>query len=224
MFVLAFAAVQAFAPSRKRYYLLRHGQSLANVEGVISSEPTKAIAEHGLSEAGRQQAEAAGGDLLAALEETGCIGVAICTSDFRRARETAEAAHAAARAAGVRLWPPDGPRLEVALRERWFGEHDATADSNYDKVWVDDKLSATHEVAGVESVASVAARTDGLLDRLDAEPELSGPWLVLLVAHGDILQITQAAQEGHDIRTHRSLEHLQTATLRELRRGTAAAE
>ena len=222
MFVLAFAAV-GLAP-RRRYYLLRHGQSLANVEGVISSEPTKAIAEHGLSEAGRQQAEAAGGDLLAALEETGCIGVAICTSDFRRARETAEAAHAAARAAGVRLWPPDGARLEVALRERWFGEHDATADSNYDKVWVDDKLSATHEVAGVESVASVAARTDGLLDRLDAEPELSGPWLVLLVAHGDILQITQAAQEGHDIRTHRSLEHLQTATLRELRRGTAAAE
>ena len=219
---LTFAAV-GLAPGRKHHYLLRHGESLANVEGGRSSEPAKAIADHGLSEAGKQQAEAAGVDLVAALEETGCIGVAICTSDFRRARETAEAAHAAARAAGVSCWPEDGPRLEVALRERWFGEYDATADINYDKVWVDDQLDATHEVAGVESVASVAARTAALLDRLDAEPALSGPWLVLLVAHGDVLQITQAAQEGHNIRTHRSLDHLQTATLRELRRGTTLA-
>ena len=117
----------------------------------------------------------------------------------------------------MRCWPPEAPKAEEALRERWFGDFDATADSNYERVWAEDKLSATHERFGVESIESVAGRTEALLQRLDADLT-DEPWLVLLVAHGDVLQITQAAQEGCDIRTHRSLEHLPTATLREFRR------
>ena len=42
------------------------------------------------------------------------------------------------------------------------------------------------------------------------------PWQVLLVAHGDVLQILQTAFTRVDVRTHRSLPHLETATVREL--------
>ena len=40
--------------------------------------------------------------------------------------------------------------------------------------------------------------------------------MVVLVAHGDVLQIAQTAFADVDPRTHRSLEHLETATLRKL--------
>ena len=43
-----------------------------------------------------------------------------------------------------------------------------------------------------------------------------GRWLVLLVAHGDVLQILQSGFAGRDPREHRSLAHLPTATLRAL--------
>ena len=42
-----------------RYVALRHGQSEANVQGIISSEPRVAVAQHGLSASGRAQAQRA---------------------------------------------------------------------------------------------------------------------------------------------------------------------
>ena len=67
--------------------------------------------------------------VAAAVAAKNCRGVAIYTSDFKRAAETAETVHAALRADGVAVWPADGPRREVLLRERWFGEFDGGADS-----------------------------------------------------------------------------------------------
>ena len=197
-------------PTRHSYHALRHGQSLANVEGIISSNPDVATREHGLSELGLQQAAAAAADVAEAVDSKNCRGVAIYTSDFKRAAETAETVHAALRADGVAVWPADGPRREVLLRERWFGEFDGGADSEYATVW------AEHTRDGVESVASVLARGDELVARIDASAEHEGRWLVLLVAHGDVLQILQSGFAGRDPREHRSLAHLPTATLRAL--------
>ena len=194
-------------PTRHSYHALRHGQSLANVEGIISSNPDVATREHGLSELGLQQA---------AVSAENCRGVAIYTSDFKRAAETAETVHAALRADGVAVWPADGPRREVLLRERWFGEFDGGADSEYATVWAEDARDAGHTRYGVESVESVLARGDELVARIDASAEHEGRWLVLLVAHGDVLQILQSGFAGRDPREHRSLAHLPTATLRAL--------
>ena len=82
-------------PTRHSYHALRHGQSLANVEGIISSNPDVATREHGLSELGLQQAAAAAADVAEAVDAKNCRGVAIYTSDFKRAAETAETVHAA---------------------------------------------------------------------------------------------------------------------------------
>lgn len=203
-------------PTRHSYHALRHGQSLANVEGIISSNPDVATREHGLSELGQQQAAAAAADVAAAVTAENCRGVAIYTSDFKRAAETAETVHAALRADGVAVWPADGPRREVLLRERWFGEFDGGADSEYATVWAEDARDAGHTRYGVESVESVLARGDELVARIDASAEHEGRWLVLLVAHGDVLQILQSGFAGRDPREHRSLAHLPTATLRAL--------
>ena len=200
-----------------RYVALRHGESEANVQGIISSEPSVAVVQHGLSAAGREQAQQACVALVELARASGC-GLAIVTSDFKRALETAQAVHEAAELAGVPRWPPQAPHVEVRLRERFFGELNGGSDANYGRVWAEDAVSAQHEAFGVESVDSVVARTGELLGDLDSTAALrEQKWLVCLVAHGDVLQIMQCAHfEQQDPRLHRQLEHLPTATPREL--------
>ena len=225
------------AGGRRRYFLLRHGRSLANEAAVISSDPELATREHGLSELGRQQAADAGREVVMRARERvedgseggsdgGSEGgsasratrVAIFSSDFVRAKETADAVHAACVENAVAVWPTEGPCVDVALRERWFGEWDGGSDTNYERVWIDDAHDPSHTRHGVESVESVVNRTGDLLDRIESalEAQLEGEEvMVVVVAHGDVLQILQAAHaEQIDPRLHRSLEHLPTATLR----------
>ena len=219
------------APGRPAVYALRHGQSEANVQGIISSDPEVATVTHGLTPSGREAAAAAAAAVVARAKELGC-GVAICSSDFLRARETATIVHEAVAAANVPVWPSAGVSLRSELRERRFGgfgsvllqveEGNVAARRLYEKVgyaevWREDALDATHERYGVESVASVLSRSVGLVRALATEPALRGaPWMLLLVAHGDVLQITQTHFARAEPSAHRSLEHLPTATLREL--------
>jgi len=201
---------------RHRYYALRHGQSLANVAGVISSDPEVATVHHGLSDAGWEQARAAARAVCDEARTRGLDGVAIVSSDFKRAWQTAEAVRAGCLASGVRVWPVADVDPELSLRERSFGELTGGPDDRYDDVWVEDARSATHECYDVECLDSVRVRACGVVERLEACAELEGTWMVVLVAHGDVLQILQTAFASVDVRTHRSLEHLQTATLRRL--------
>ena len=66
---------------------------------------------------------------------------------------------------------------------------------------------------GVESVDSVMNRTTECI--LDWDTRLQNH-LIILVAHGDVLQITQTAFAKMDGSKHRNLDHLETATLRAL--------
>ena len=123
MILLLLSTISATSDTYHTYCALRHGQSLANVAGVISSDPRVACIEHGLSDAGRAQADAAAAVVVAAAIEEGVAGVAIVASDLRRAWQTASIVRAHVLAAGVRVWPAAGkPFEERALRERSFGE------------------------------------------------------------------------------------------------------
>jgi hypothetical protein len=51
-------------PLTHTYYALRHGQSLANVLKIISSDPRISVDNHGLSNVGKVQAKAAAMPLL----------------------------------------------------------------------------------------------------------------------------------------------------------------
>ncbi|MDN6400286.1 MAG: histidine phosphatase family protein, partial [Brachybacterium sp.] len=95
-------------------WVLRHGESTANVEGLIVSVPgPRALAEVGLTPRGREQARQAG---RGAIDQGLGADTLVISSDFARARQTAE------EFAGV-LGARE-PRLDPRLRERCFGNHD----------------------------------------------------------------------------------------------------
>jgi broad specificity phosphatase PhoE len=183
------------------FSIMRHGQSRANVAGIIVSRiETDRRGDYGLSEHGRIQA----------LEVAQACGLptdtVICSSDFARARQTAEIVRA-------HLGAPE-VTLAAALRERSFGEWEGSATANYARVWAADEADPSQAGSGVEPVAAVLDRTTALI--VDLERRYSGRH-ILLVSHGDTLQILQAGFLRLSPTRHRRLPALRTAEIRQLR-------
>lgn len=202
---------------RQDYFALRHGQSMANVAGIIMSDPTVACTNYGLSEVGQQQATAAAHDVRTTFRAEEYASLVVLTSDLLRAKETATI---------ICDKNPDLPihqdevMVETRLRERWFGQWDGTSDGNYHRVWEDDAIDSSHTIRQVESVEQVMQRTTQCIlewDELLASIHGDRRCMVILAAHGDVLQILQTAYEKMDGRLHRTLPHLETAQLRKLR-------
>ncbi len=186
-----------------RYFALRHGESRANQDQVILSDPRDGTRSGGLTAWGQEQVRAT---LLAALQE-GLFSAppAIYASDFLRARATAAIA---ADLLGTSYTPV------TCLRERFFGEWDRTADVNYEIVWADDAVDPHHEHNGVESAEDVLERTTAFI--IDLEHTHRGKDIIL-VSHGDTLHILQTAFHRLSPAYHRSLPAMDLAELRELR-------
>jgi probable phosphoglycerate mutase len=182
--------------------VLRHGESTANVEGVIVSAPgPRALVEVGLTARGREQARAA-----AELAREQGLGpdTIVVTCEFARGGERAVVCAAGLGAAA--------PRVDPRLRERGFGEHEEEPATAYEQVWSRDRERAAHP-DGVEPVRAVAAR---VLEALEAADGLAAEAPVVLVAHGDVLQIALALTAGRDPHDHREVPHLGNAELRAL--------
>jgi glucosyl-3-phosphoglycerate phosphatase len=220
------------SPLENEYWVLRHGQSEANVAKIIASNPDIACHNYGLSEMGKEQAALAGADVIEAFHERNnnrlprLQKVVLLSSDFKRAKETAEIVRDKLLEAGIPLLYQQnvareeekpgiikGIAMETRFRERWFGEWDATDDTNYPNVWKDDAQDPNHTVKGVECVNDVVARTTRCVCEWDERLERC---MVICVAHGDVLQIMQTAFAKMDPSKHRTLEHLETAKLRQL--------
>ncbi|KAG0376058.1 hypothetical protein BGX24_008339 [Mortierella sp. AD032] len=126
-----------------------------------------------------------------------------------------------------------GNDLEVApdLRERYFGDFEMRTPSEdlYNEVWSEDANNPFHKMYGVESVMDVTRRVSGVIreleqggaavgesegDRVEEEEEEEEEEWVILVSHGDSLQILQTAMKGWSGDRHRQLEHLETANWR----------
>jgi probable phosphoglycerate mutase len=193
---------------RNRYFLMRHGQSKANAARlIVSSLATDASGDYGLTELGRQQA-------LASARRSGLPrDTVICSSPFARARQTAEIVREHLRV----------PKIAVddALAERFFGDFDQTSTANYDTIWADDQ--AEHNAAhGVEPVSAVFGRIAAFVAALDREHDGD---TILLVSHGDALQILLTGFLGLSPEDHRRVAHLETAEIRPANQanGTAPA-
>ena len=219
---------------KQSYYALRHGQSLANVDKIISSDPIISTVQHGLSDVGKEQARIAGETFAtdyisskqqSSQDEKKYNGVAIYSSDFKRAKETALIFAETLHASQIPIYTND-IILEKRLRERYFGTLNGGPDDRYQEVWDVDVTNANHNEFGVESANSVLERTTKLITELDDQLSSKDTttmdddyscWKCILVAHGDVLQIMQTGFLKHDDASkHRSLQHLETATLREL--------
>lgn len=192
---------------RNRYVGLRHGQSKANVQGIISSNPAIGTVEHNLTDMGIQQANEAALDLLEDLKESNDStdpfnNVVVISSDFTRAKETAE--HCMNKVQQIiRTSYPSAVTsnfpitIRTELRERYFGDYDAKELIFYNRVWPIDNVDADNNRFGVESVNAVINRSIRLIEDLEAQYEDK---ILVLVSHADTLQIMQAYLAGLDAR------------------------
>lgn len=185
---------------KNHYYVMRHGESKANVARIIISTLENGLKEdYALSELGREQAR-----VSAAGTRLGPNTIIFC-SDFSRARETAEIV--------ASVIGTQSPYIVAALRERYFGSFEGKSSAHYADIWAHDAHTGDHAEYGVESVNDNLKRTTAFI--LELEDKYDGED-ILLVSHGDTLQILQTAFERVDAHKHRSLTHLETAEIREL--------
>ena len=91
----------------------------------------------------------------------------VVSSDFKRARETAEIIHPHFKGKALL-------HLEHGLRERDFGELNMTNSSNYQKVWSQDAHNPNHTSFGCETVTNVLSRTSMLIKRLEVSTRMMG--------------------------------------------------
>ena len=185
---------------RNRYFGMRHGQSQANVEGILVSNPEEGVRSYGLTPQGRKQVENAirKNQIL----DSTCI---IYSSEFLRAKESAEIVKD--------FFCIRKVNFHKNLRERRFGSFDKKSLSNLQEIWKHDEQNANHSYKGVEPPTMVLARVLLLVDLL--EKRYSGR-KILLVSHGDVLQILHVHLLGMSANLHRKITHLETAEIREL--------
>jgi len=183
-----------------RYFVMRHGESKANAKRIIISHPENGVKEDfALTELGQKQAEASAKE-----SKLGEQTVIYC-SDFSRARETAEIVQKVLNASPI--------HVTHKLRERYFGDWESSDSANYHKVWDHDLSSASHTNDNVEAINSVLDRATGLIVELEGKYNDKD---ILLVSHGDTLQILQTSFQGSEPNKHRSLNHLDVAEIRRL--------
>ncbi|MDC7219201.1 MAG: phosphoglycerate mutase family protein [Spirochaetales bacterium] len=184
-----------------RYYGLRHGRSRANEAGIIVSDPSVGTVRWGLSDFGRNQVKE--GVEKSSLDEN----TIIVSSDFLRTWETALLT--------AEVLGCEPPRKDIRLRERFFGNYEEKDNTHYKLVWAEDIKNGGNTLEGVESPEAVKNRFGSLIEELEQDYQDKD---IILVSHGDALQIGQTWFEGKEARIHRSLDHLDTGEVRRLDR------
>ncbi|NCN52791.1 class I tRNA ligase family protein [Candidatus Parcubacteria bacterium] len=199
------AEMQEYVPkSGNQYFLMRHGESESNVQGIISAQKEN---NDPLTEKGIDQVQKAAKDLPKGIEY-------IFHSGFLRTKQTAEAI---AEILGV--------PSENLIEDPRIGELDA-GDALEGKTWADHKAlyadrkeEFTKDIEGVESRQSVQKRSGEFLYEVDAKYQDKK---ILIVGHGSSLYALKAVTEGGGIaasitlREEGYLRDFKNAEIREL--------
>jgi hypothetical protein len=121
-----------------RFCLLRHGQSEANVRGLIASSLAVAQEAFGLTAVGRAQVR----ETVVAARSAGVLplGCRVVSSPLLRARESAVIA---ADILGTAV------HVDTRLAERGFGDLELSSDDHYERVWGRDRADPAHDNWGV---------------------------------------------------------------------------
>jgi len=189
-----------------RYFVLRHGESKANTAKIVLSHLQEGKKEEwSLTPRGEIQVR----NSVSRAKVEGLLNedTIIYSSPFSRTKRSAEIAKEV-------LNTNQEIFFDDRLRERWFGNFEKTHNSSYEKIWQKDKDDPGHTQGGVESTLEVQKRVTSLV--VDLEKKYSGK-TILLVSHGDALQILQTGFNKKLASTHRDLVHLETAEIRELK-------
>jgi len=169
------------------YFFMRHGQSKANVKHIIISDPKNGVKHYGLSALGKQQAK----DSIKANKDLDKNTI-IYSSDFKRARDTAEIVS--------NYLKSKKPILRKELRERFLGDYEKGKEDIFDQLWSEDLKGRT--LKSVESVVSVAIRINTLIQEIEKKHKGK---TILLVAHGDIISIGLSIINKKELRKHHAI-------------------
>lgn len=183
-----------------RYHILRHGHSEGNLQNVIVSDPKRGVSGFGLTDIGRNQVRHTSASHREDLDDVDRV----FSSDFLRTRQTAAIV-------AEDLQVP--VELSTLLRERRFGKWEGQHSRYYENVWKLDAQDPGQCADGVESVLAVARRMTSLIRQI--EERFTGEH-ILLVSHGDPLQVLLTAIAGRGLHRHREMPTLETAELRAL--------
>ena len=185
---------------KNRWLGLRHGRSKANEQGIVVSSAEIGCHRYGLTEEGKLSVSSSV-RANSALDGT----TLIFSSDFKR---TAETAAIVSETIGAR----QPVTYDTRLRERFFGDYEGTSADCYERVWNDDALDANNASNNIESPRQVGKRTLTFVTETDA---LYSGQTILIVSHGDPLQILTCMLSGQSTAKHRSAVPWETAEIRE---------
>ena len=178
---------------------MRHGESQANKQRLIISDPATGCKLYGLTAKGREQAK----------ESVAKSGLSkhtiIVSSDFARARETARIAQDTLRSPEI--------VLRQGLRERFFGKLEGRPTDEYGKVWAHDDVDSLNTPFGAESPRYLAHRLCKVVSDLEDQHEGA---FILLVSHGDPLRFLQLRMANRDLTEHGKIRHFAPAEIRPL--------
>lgn len=185
---------------KNQYYILRHGQSQANTTGIIISDPSNGIKSFGLTDTGKSRII----EEVKRYTELNNESI-IYTSPFLRAKETARLVKKILNS--KKIFTSD------KLSERYFGDYEKSSNTNYQKVWDKDKFNENNNKNNVESTKQVWDRMVSLIN--ETEQKYSNK-KIILISHGDPLQILITGFNNIPINHHRQIKHLNTAEIRKL--------
>ena len=192
-----------------KYLIMRHGESEANVAGLIVSDPAIGCERYGLTELGRQQVLRSVTDYMLANFPTEAsvshpISKVIC-SDFLR---TIQTANQLSRILGL-----PAPQIEPGLRERFFGDWEGKPDTHYPEIWKLDNEPVSQTIQNIETAIHVRRRGLDVIEKLERQFDNE---VILLVSHGDMLQILMTAFFEIPAEQHRSVPHHKQAEIKSL--------
>jgi broad specificity phosphatase PhoE len=182
-------------------YALRHGNSLANQQGLIVSDLKHGLTHYGLSEQGVKEAREAMTQL--ALSKASSSQFVFYSSPFLRTIQTASRA--------AEVLNVEGIYFDARLRERFFGDWELTSDANYATVWQEDQANPCHKKWGVESTYEVLERMTSAVREINSMHENKH---IIFVTHGDAAQILYCGFLGQNPQHHRSVVAMKTGSLR----------
>lgn len=189
---------------QNRYYVIRHGQSEANVLDIVLTDPKVGTTAYGLTAEGRRQAEDRVRACMRLHPELNKDSI-VLSSDFLRALETARIAQRCLGASEV--------EIRKELRERDFGTYEGGPANIYDEVWQRDETDPFQTVRNVESLVVLMERATSLVTELERTHKGK---TFLLATHGDTALALQTGFAKINPAQFQSFGRFENAEVREM--------
>jgi broad specificity phosphatase PhoE len=184
---------------KNKYYLIRHGQSTSNINGIICSTLENGIKPNfALTKTGQIQVQRSANELKKIIVGDSLI----FTSPFSRTLQTALIIKDTLELNNTSFF------ISMGLVERNFGKYELGSSKNYDKIWSNDVTAK--DTKTVESTNLVATRVNQFIMSMESSYSNKN---IIVVSHGDTLMIMRTIFLAVNSYTHRSFPYINNAEI-----------